>query len=555
MMIIFIAFALMLRYIENWHINLPLEVGSFFIIFIIYSALLISWNISIQQRIMPKNIRFYLLAIDYLMIFWIFVLVMKYRVFNFLIIGEQVLWVGYYIPIFFLPLLGIFAAACLNKPEDWFPPKTLQIGLTIFFLALIVYIMRDYHQLIISCPDEACFERRRNFNAFRYTLISFWVFGTTLVNVLILFWKRPKTVRKKQMWLPFLILAVGALYASFYVEYHYRNVFFNFIDVTFLYCALAVLFWESCIQIGLIPENTEYHKFFNASTLAVQIYNLRGELEYISQTALPLSRDEFAQLWVQKRLYLDADTKLNISKLKGGYVVWQEDLREMNRLIEELNFTKTELQDSVDLLNEEIKTTAKGIQLEEKSRLYDLISRRVSLQLEKIKRNLESMNTASLEECRELLARINILGTFVKRRSNLILMAEGKEPITMGDLEQCFKESLTNLTPLWKDLESETNLPPEVVITYQQAVNSYDVFERIIEARLDGVGFIYISLSREEGGLRLNFQFENQADQVWEFDFAALQASSPQVAEALEFVQEEDMQQVILHLEEAKGGY
>lgn len=45
----------------------------------------------------------------------------------------------------------------------------------------------------------------------------------------------------------------------------------------------------------------------------------------------------------------------------------------------------------------------------------------------------------------KLLWNVNVLGAYIKRRANLILMAEGQETVTAADLARCLEEFFENL--------------------------------------------------------------------------------------------------------------
>ena len=52
-------------------------------------------------------------------------------------------------------------------------------------------------------------------------------------------------------------------------------------------------------------------------------------------------------------LRLDSGTLLKSSKLRKGYVFWQEDISELTKVISELELTQEELRDTGDILKAE----------------------------------------------------------------------------------------------------------------------------------------------------------------------------------------------------------
>ena len=54
-------------------------------------------------------------------------------------------------------------------------------------------------------------------------------------------------------------------------------------------CTLTVGVWESCIQTGLLPSNTKYEGFFDASQLGAQIVDENGAVYYNSKLSEPIA--------------------------------------------------------------------------------------------------------------------------------------------------------------------------------------------------------------------------------------------------------------------------
>ena len=101
---------------------LPTFWGSFFndalttLPHIVYVGLLIGWVISVQNRILNPKIRRYLVAVGILMILWLTARTIKWR---FLPVVDPIgryLWYAYYIPMIFIPLIGVCITDCIGKP-------------------------------------------------------------------------------------------------------------------------------------------------------------------------------------------------------------------------------------------------------------------------------------------------------------------------------------------------------------------------------------------------------------------------------------------------------
>ena len=62
-------------------------------------------------------------------------------------------------------------------------------------------------------------------------------------------------------------------------------------------------------------------------------------------SACPLDGAALTQLQKNRHFQLDDDTLLHASPISGGYVVWQEDITDINTLIQELGQTGQELRE------------------------------------------------------------------------------------------------------------------------------------------------------------------------------------------------------------------
>ena len=108
------------------------------------------------------------------------------------------------------------------------------------------------------------------------------------------------------------------------------------------------------------------------------------------------------------------------------------------------------------------------------------------------------------ENNRNLLAKLCVLGSFIKRRGNLLLLGEEASRIHAVELEYCVRESLENLhlggTLTSLSSSCSGTLPPDHVIA------AYDFCQAIIERLLDHMTAMMVNLTCKNGKIRLNLQ-------------------------------------------------
>lgn len=89
---------------------------------LIYIGLMTWWGVSLWQRIVQTQVRRYLAATAALCVFWLSIRTVKFF-FAATPAAIRYLWYGYYFPMLFLPLLCVFVALSLGKPENYRLPK------------------------------------------------------------------------------------------------------------------------------------------------------------------------------------------------------------------------------------------------------------------------------------------------------------------------------------------------------------------------------------------------------------------------------------------------
>ena len=142
--------AVVLRQI-GFHVEEPLDSSCGVLRSVIYIGLFAAWGISVRSRIIQPQVRRYLTAVSALMVFWVTVRTIRF------IIAEDPwvlrhLWYLYYLPMLFIPLLAVFVALSLGKPERFRLPKwtnLLYIPTAVLFLLVLT---NDLHQLAFVFP-------------------------------------------------------------------------------------------------------------------------------------------------------------------------------------------------------------------------------------------------------------------------------------------------------------------------------------------------------------------------------------------------------------------
>ena len=267
--------------------------------------------------------------------------------------------------------------------------------------------------------------------------------------------------------------------------------------MTVALCLMFAGILESCIQCGLIQSNLEYDELFEATNLPVQITDQSLRTQHISAAMPePLPQNELQRM-TSDTVQLDGNTLLKRYSLRRGYVFWKEDISELNQLQTELELTRDELRDTGDVLTAENVQRARLLKLTEENRLYDMMETQTSEQIAMLRERLaELKNTEDPDRARRLLGQIIIIGTYVKRRSNLIFVGMQRGSISLQELRLCLNESVENLNLYGVDCKALVKGDGQ--LSFEQAAKAYDLFETVVEATLDSLHSLLISIESGE---------------------------------------------------------
>ena len=481
-----IALAMWLRYASRHILHSPavshLRSG-------IYVFLFSVWCYSLWIRIVQTQARRYLLAISVLMVLWILLRSIKYSIENTDV--ERWLWYFYYFPMLFIPVLSVFVSRSLGKGEDFRLPRWTKILYVPTLLLLLLVLTNDLHQQVFSFPSGVLSDRE-----YRYEGGYFFVMGWEALCAGFAFLSMAKNCRiprsRRIRWLPLVPLALSLAYACAYVKkVHWVWVLAG--DMTVSQCLIFASIFECCIQCGLIQSNLGYDELFEATSLPVQITDHAFHSKYVSvamRGALP--PNELRQMRADT-IHLGDDTLLKRHKLRRGWVFWKEDISALNQIRKELELTRDELRDTGDVLAAENAQRARWLKLTEENRLYDMMEAQTARQIAMLRDLLaELQKTEEPDRARHLLGQVIIIGTYIKRRSNLIFVGVQRGAISVQELRLCLNESSENISVSGADCK--TIVKGEGQLTVEQATQVYDLFEAVVETELESLRALLVSI-------------------------------------------------------------
>ena len=498
--VIFVAVLLLIAYYSRaLHTEVTSSIPKMMLVMnrsVIQISLIIAWCYSIKRRILNRQIRTYLITVGCLLAFWLILRTCKWEFIS--TSGTHMgryLWYAYYIPIVFVPLIGVFIIDHIGRAENYMTPRQMNYLYIPAILLVLTVFTNDLHQCVFSFPKG--FENSESDYRYHfvYYIIMAWIIILSIYFVVMLLKKSRVPGSQSFQKLPAVILGGGVVFWFLYSSKLVHG------DMAAVDCIIIVALLESAIRSGHIPSNTNYDELFAASTISAQIVDSEYTPCMISHTAetLPLNVMKSAEAGPVDM----GDTILHSKAITGGHVLWQDDVKQINVLIEELKDKQDRLGENNELLKAELELAESRAGTEEKSRLYDRIATEVAPQLAKADELLK-LAEDNPEQIKGVIGKISVIYAYIKRRGNLLMLGEEGDSISARELEYCIRESLDNLRLLdvFTSFDSicEGNLKPEKMVA------AFDFYENIVERLLDDVTAMLIHLDCKDGIVNMRLQ-------------------------------------------------
>ena len=500
---------------------------------LIYIGLYIGWGISIHKRVVQKAAKNTLIFISGLMIFWFIVRSIKYF-FAMDVNVERYLWYSYYLPMLFIPQAAVQTAVLLGQPEEYILPKWLKLLYVPTTLCFLLVLSNDFHQCVFSFTAGEVWTDKGYSYAWGYYTVLLWEVVCAVAAFALMVYKCRLSQRKK--YLPVIGIGISILYAIIYASgAEWMQVIGG--DITAALCLMFVCIFESCIYCGLIQTNTGYEELFEVCTMGAQITDRNYCVRYTSANAMELSEAVMREA-EKGDVVVDKKTLIQNRPIQGGYILWKEDIEYIIMLLERMEENRKTIEESNCLEQENYQTKAKINMLREKNRLYDKLQTQTAGQIGLLNELLSRYEVEEdLVKSRRLLAKISVIGTYIKRYGNLIFIGERAEISDVAELGACLEESFSSLKLM--GIECALTAPAGERIYVQDAVRIYSFFESIVEACVNSIQFMWVKIRPCGEELIVCMEAESEAnlssffdkaekgeceDGVWKFTFTVKKA-------------------------------
>ena len=454
----------------------------------LYLLLFTLWGFSLDRRIIQRQALHCLRLTAALMLLWLILRTLKYSVVTGLAAGRYI-WYLYYLPMLFLPLLGVYIALSMGKSEDYRLSRGTGMLSIIPAALFLLVITNDLHQQVFAFKSGVPGLPVSGTYSYRplYFICLGWMVVCMAFSLVCLFRKSRIPSGEGKRITPFVLGCAMLLYSILYLS-GIPAVRWWFGDMNVMFCLLYAAIYESCIRCRMIPSNTGYVELFEASTLAACIADRSGRIVLRSRAA----GEDMTCPQEGQRIVRPDGMRISSAPISGGYAVWQDNVRQLAELRTRLNANKEEMERNKKKLKDAYLVQKSLHELTEKNRIYNELEAKHSRQTAQMRQMLARCESAGPAKRRSLLKKV-LLGTYIKRSANLYFLCSEYQWLPQQELRLTVDEAVRALTACGTEcgVIYRTTEPMRA----SEVVRLFDLLEIVAETTVDDLRSLFISVS------------------------------------------------------------
>ena len=247
----------------------------------------------------------------------------------------------------------------------------------------------------------------------------------------------------------------------------------------------------------------EYRSILENSTVGMQI--LSGGEKILSRSAVPVFPEVMKELEENGFVALEDGKELHIQALSNGSFLWYTDTSRLRKTIEDLENSAEQLSQQSTLLEEELRAGNNMAKTQAQNRIYDELTREVSVQLQKMKELIHSQDSG--DDDIETMRKLCLLGTYVKRCCNLKLILLGMGTIDPMDMRISLEDMARAAGNM--NIRALVNWSPSDQLLSDFCLFVLDTLERVLEYEDFGLREIRIETIVDGAALEIHRLEEN----------------------------------------------
>ena len=477
----------------------------------IYQGMYCAWVIYLEKHVVHKKMRRCLTGIGCLMVFWFFIRTVKFHIF-YEPLGEHICWYLYYVPMILIPVLGLSAALFFVEKDEEKTVRKIIILLIVAAVLIVSVFTNDLHQLVFRFSKQPPFSDMDYSYGILFMVIQGWML-LCLTGMEIILIRKSRIPGKKQFWMPVI---PGILLLGWNIGNMFRLPFIKVIagDMTAVCCLLMAAIYQGCILCGLIQTNSRYFELFQTSGgLDAEITDYSFQRYYHSGD-FPELTPELRAIIIDRSFVQEEGIRINHIPIRGGHLFWSEDISVLLDQYQDIREQQEELTTRNRLLQKTYQKEAERRKAEEQNRLLNMIQNQTAGQLELLSQLMDELErTESREQYDWILGKIVVVGTYLKRRKNLVLTqyTSDRNLLTMEDLRQSLAESCDSLK-LCRIRAAYYVEKGNVQLNAEDILKCYDTFEWLVERLADVMQSVFYRVSQIDDALRISVHIVSETD-------------------------------------------
>ena len=416
---------------DFWHVLFSL------LAHVILLSLVVFWGVSIIHRIIRKDLKLYLMMIAIFILFFLVVRMIKYGLTRNDDILNRYLWYSYYVSQCLIPPTLLLASLSIETKNGKPLKKTWYLIYLPAILLLTLIFTNDLHQLAFI------FEYHNEEFSYRHGIVFYlaliWEILITIISLIVMIIKCQVSACRKKILIPIFTFLSCAFISTICFLFNISS--FKIPELLSFTCIMII---ESCIYIGLIPSNINYEKYFYHSMCSAFITDENLQVIYRSKSSPTLNKEQLKNAIISP-IMIGKNTRFCGTKIHGGYAFRSEDLSLINEINMGLQETKQQIKEENDIIEAENEMKIERTKINEQKILYANVEAYTKDEINRLN-NILLLKTINEKDFIDKMRFACVLGAYIKRRSNLILLSKKNELMDVDELALSIKESISYLS-------------------------------------------------------------------------------------------------------------
>ena len=393
--------------------------------------------------------------------------------------------------------------------------------LTIFlYLEAILVLSNEFHDLVFSMSYYLVINRLGIF----FYLIVISLFLTTLSGILLILKAQYRQTIRSAL-VPVFVLIFGTLVNVYFFS---NRITLSRSPLDFINLIIPVLFLESCLQSHLIPVNTGYFKLFRSAPVKLRL--LTEDLQTIyPEEQYPLSFKDLKRIRtaiedanererhgevveagsIQVKNSKKSNIVYNIGQISGGYLIWENDISDLQQLTGELSAITKRLEHQAGILKKEQEIRSQHLSMNIRRKMLQNIENSLSAKMEEMRSSFEVIRNrhGDRDFVKQELSRVKLMVSQCKRKSNLLVRSE--EMITMEEMKLILNEVLADAKSAGISGFAFSQGEEAVAVTY--VLVFYDYLQYLLQKSVDdGASQYFITFSSQGGRAMMTILYHSK---------------------------------------------